>query len=212
MSDPVSLRELMVTSQLRARGISDTRVLQAMLRVPRDQFIDEEYRAKAYEDHPLPIGNGQTISQPYIVALMLESLQLQPTDKVLEVGSGSGYATALLAELAGEVYSIERHADLASQARQAIESLGYKNVTIVTGDGALGYPQAAPFEAILVSASAAQIPSALIEQLAEGGRMTIPVGRDEAQQLQFVRKLNAEIVVSPRELVRFVPLISERER
>lgn len=212
MSDPVSLRELMVTSQLRARGISDTRVLQAMLRVPRDQFIDEEYRAKAYEDHPLPIGNGQTISQPYIVALMLESLQLQPTDKVLEVGSGSGYATALLAELAGEVYSIERHADLASQARQAIESLGYKNVTIVTGDGALGYPQAAPFEAILVSASAAQIPSALIEQLAEGGRMTIPVGTDEAQQLQFVRKLNAEIIVSPRELVRFVPLISGREK
>ena len=212
MSDTASARELMVASQLRARGVSDTRVLQAMLRVPRDQFIAEEYRAKAYDDHPLPIGSGQTISQPYIVALMLESLQLQPTDKVLEVGAGSGYATALLAELAGEVYSIERHAELASQARQAIESLGYKNVTIVTGDGALGYPQAAPFQAILVSASAAQIPFALIEQLAENGRMMIPVGSDEAQQLQFVRRVNGEIVVSPRELVRFVPLISERER
>lgn len=202
----------MVASQLHARGISDARVLQAMLHVPRDQFVAEEYRSKAYDDHPLPIGDGQTISQPYIVALMLESLQLKPTDKILEVGTGSGYATALLAELVSHVYSIERHAELAAKAQQMIESLGYTNVTIVTGDGSLGLPPAAPFEAILVSASAAHIPSALIGQLAEGGRMIIPVGTDDSQQLQFVRKIHGEAIVSPRELVRFVPLISEREQ
>jgi protein-L-isoaspartate(D-aspartate) O-methyltransferase len=212
MFDSASARERMVASQLHARGISDARVLQAMLHVPRDQFVAEEYRSKAYDDHPLPIGDGQTISQPYIVALMLESLQLKPTDKILEVGTGSGYATALLAELVSHVYSIERHAELAAKAQQMIESLGYTNVTIVTGDGSLGLPPAAPFEAILVSASAAHIPSALIGQLAEGGRMIIPVGTDDSQQLQFVRKIHGEAIVSPRELVRFVPLISEREQ
>ena len=155
MSDPTAARQQMVDSQLRARGISDPRVLDAMLRVPRDEFVPEPYRAQAYEDHPLPIGDGQTISQPYIVALMLESLQLTPTDKVLEVGTGSGYVTALLAELAAQVFSIERHPALAESARERYRRARlYAMSEIFTGDGTLGLPASAPFDAILVSAAA----------------------------------------------------------
>src|SRR5579863_705268 len=150
MDRQTTARQLMVESQLRARGISDARVLDAMLRVPRHEFVSEPYRAQAYEDHPLPIGDGQTISQPYIVARMLESLQLMPPDRVLEVGTGSGYATALLAELSAEVFSIERHFVLAESARDVIATLGYGNVRIFTGDGTLGLPSFAPFDAILV--------------------------------------------------------------
>ena len=167
-------RQLMVDSQLRDRGISDPRVLDAMLRVPRHEFVPEPYRAQAYEDHPLPIGDGQTISQPYIVARMLESLQLTPNDKVLEVGTGSGYVTALLAELAAQVFSIERHASLAESARNLLAALGYTNVRVFTGDGALGLPACAPFDAILVSAAALEVPPALLSQLRDGGRMIIP--------------------------------------
>ncbi len=197
----------MVDSQLRGRGISDPRILEAMLCVPRDQFVADACRAQAYEDHPLPIGDGQTISQPYIVALMLEALELKPTDKVLEVGTGSGYATALLAELAGEVFSIERHPMLAEGARQIIAALGYGNVEIISGDGSLGVPANAPFDAILVSAAAPMPPPALLTQLSDAGRMIIPVGTDDAQQLQFIRMINGLPVISLRELVRFVPLI-----
>jgi protein-L-isoaspartate(D-aspartate) O-methyltransferase len=211
MPDPTAARQLMVDSQLRARGISDPRVLDAMLRVPRHQSVPEPYRTQAYEDHPLPIGDGQTISQPYIVALMLESLQLTPADKVLEVGTGSGYVTALLAELAAQVFSIERHPALADRARSVLAVLGYTNVQVLTGDGALGLPAAAPFDAILVSAAAPDLPVALLAQLQDPGRMIIPVGSPDSQQLQFVRKIDGQLIVSLRELVRFVPLVRNYE-
>ena len=197
----------MVESQLRVRGISDPRVLDAMLRVPRHEFVLAPYRAQAYEDHPLPIGDDQTISQPYIVAIMLEYLQLMPTDKVLEVGTGSGYATALLAELAAEVFSIERHPALAEKARDVLNKIGYKNVQVLAGDGTLGLPAYAPFDAILVSAAAPDLPQPLIAQLSHSGRMIIPVGTDDSQQLQFIRMVDGNPVVTSRELVRFVPLV-----
>jgi protein-L-isoaspartate(D-aspartate) O-methyltransferase len=211
MPNPTTARQLMVDSQLRDRGISDMRVLDAMLRVPRHEFVPEPYRAQAYEDHPLPIGDGQTISQPYIVALMLQSLQLTPGDKVLEVGTGSGYVTALLSELAGQVFSIERHASLAESARNLLAALGYTNVRVYTGDGALGLPACAPFDAILVSAAALHLPPALPAQLRDGGRMIIPIGSSDSQQLQFIRMVNGQALNSLRELVRFVPLIPNQE-
>jgi protein-L-isoaspartate(D-aspartate) O-methyltransferase len=211
MSSPAIARELMVASQLRDRGISDPRVLEAMLRVPRHEFVPEPYRAQAYEDHPLPIGDNQTISQPYIVAVMLEALQLRPSDKVLEVGTGSGYVTALLAELAKEVFSIERHPALASKARDLLARLGYSNVHVFAGDGTLGLPAAAPFDAIMVAAAAPDLPPALIAQLNDQGRMIIPIGTDDSQQLQLVRMVGGQPIITPRELVRFVPLISNRD-
>jgi protein-L-isoaspartate(D-aspartate) O-methyltransferase len=211
MSDPATARRLMIDDQLRSRGISDPRVLDAMLRVPRHEFVSPEQRAQAYEDHPLPIGEGQTISQPYVVALMLEALQLAPDDKVLEVGAGSGYATALLAELAAQVYAIERHDVLAVSARDVLARLGYNNVRVLTGDGSLGLPAVAPFDAILVSAAAPDLPSALIAQLREGGRMIVPVGTGDSQQLQFIRIVNGQPVITQREAVRFVPLIQNGE-
>jgi len=211
MPNLTNARQLMVDSQLRDRGISDTRVLDAMLRVPRHEFVPEACRAQAYEDYPLPIGDGQTISQPYIVALMLESLQLTANDKVLEVGTGSGYATALLADLAAEVFSIERHASLAESARNLLSTLGYRNVHVITGDGALGLPDNAPFDAILVSAAALHLPPALPAQLRDRGRMIIPIGSSDSQQLQFIRMVNGQAVTSLRELVRFVPLVPGEE-
>jgi protein-L-isoaspartate(D-aspartate) O-methyltransferase len=208
MFNPTTARQFMVDSQLRDRGISDPRVLDAMLRIPRHEFVPEPYRAQAYEDHPLPIGDGQTISQPYIVALMLESLQLKPDENVLEVGTGSGYVTALLAELAAQVFSIERHAALAENARSLLAALGYSNVRMLTGDGVLGLPGCAPFDAILVSAAAVKVPPALLSQLREGGRMIIPIGSPDSQQLHFIRMVNGKAVDSLREPVRFVPLVS----
>jgi protein-L-isoaspartate(D-aspartate) O-methyltransferase len=211
MPDLTTARLLMVDSQLRDRGISDPRVLDAMRRVPRDRFVPEPLRGQAYEDHPLPIGEDQTISQPYIVGVMLESLQLAPSDKVLEIGAGSGYTTALLAELTTQVFSIERHAVLADRARDLLSTLGYTNVRIFTGDGTLGLPSIAPFDAVLVSAAASSLPSKLLAQLCEGGRMIIPVGTGDSQQLQFIRTINGRAVISLRELVRFVPLIPDRD-
>lgn len=211
MLDPAAARRLMVDDQLRSRGISDHRVLDAMLRVPRHEFVSPAHRTQAYEDHPLPIGEGQTISQPYVVALMLESLQLAPDEKVLEVGAGSGYATALLAELAAQVYSIERHDTLAASARDVLSRLGYTNVKVLTGDGTLGLPAVAPFDAILVSAGASTVPAALVAQLSEGGCMIVPVDTGDSQQLQFIRIVDGRPVISPRELVRFVPLIPNEE-
>jgi len=201
----------MVESQLRARGISNPRVLDAMLRVPRHEFVPEPYRAEGYEDHPLPIGEGQTISQPYVVAVMLELLQLSGTEIVLEVGTGSGYVTALLSQLAAKVFSIERHADLASISGETLARLGYANVQVFTGDGSLGLPSVAPFDAILVSAAAPNVPPALLSQLRESGRMVIPVGSSEAQELQFIRMINGQPQITRREPVRFVPLISGGE-
>ena len=199
----------MVETQLRARGISDERVLAAMQRVPRDRFAPERYRDQAYEDHPLPIGEGQTISQPYIVALMLQALVLRETDKVLEIGTGSGYLTALLAELAADVVSIERHASLAEAARALLSEMGYRNVHVIAGDGSHGFSQSAPYDAIIVSAAAPQLPQELLDQLADGGRMIIPIGPEDTQQLQFIEKRDGEIHNTWRELCRFVPLISE---
>jgi protein-L-isoaspartate(D-aspartate) O-methyltransferase len=211
MLDPTAARQLMVDSQLRARGISNPHVLDAMLGVPRHEFVPGPYRSQAYEDHPLPIGDNQTISQPYIVAVMLEALQLQPTDKVLEVGTGSGYVTALLAEVAAQVFSIERHPALAERARELLAALGYANVQVFTGDGTLGLPDIAPFDAIIVSAAASEPPPTLIAQLREQGRMIIPVGTGDSQQLQFIRVVNGNPVITPRELVRFVPLINGQQ-
>ncbi len=202
------LRRRMVEYQLRSRGITDERVLDAMARVPRHEFAPERFRAQAYEDHPLPIDEEQTISQPFIVATMLQALALKPTDRVLEVGTGSGYVTALLSELAGEVISIERHAALADAARQLLSRLGYDKPKVMTGDGSQGYPALAPYNAILVSAATARIPQALLAQLADGGRMIIPVGSEDAQQLQLIHMQNGQPQLELRELCRFVPLVA----
>jgi protein-L-isoaspartate(D-aspartate) O-methyltransferase len=203
------LRRRMVETQLRDRGITDARVLDAMARVPRHEFTPERYRSQAYEDHPLPIGEGQTISQPYIVALMLEALRLSPVDRVLEVGTGSGYVTALLAELVQQVFSIERHASLADNAKKLLAHLGYSNVSIIVGDGSHGFAAGAPYNAILVSAAAARLPEALVAQLCEGGRLIIPVGSPESQQLQLIEIENGQPKVILKELCRFVPLIMD---
>jgi protein-L-isoaspartate(D-aspartate) O-methyltransferase len=202
------LRQRMVDSQLLARGIADERVLDAMARVPRHEFASEPYRDQAYEDHPLPLAQGQTISQPYIVALMLEALALRPGDRVLEVGTGSGYVTALLAGLAAQVISLERHIGLADTARGLLTRMGYANVRIMVGDGTQGFPEYAPYDAIIVSAAAPNVPAALLVQLAEGGRMIIPVGASDSQQLQLIRMEGGQPRITLRELCRFVPLIS----
>jgi len=200
-------RLLMVAEQLRARGIRDERVLDAMAQVPRHEFVRPENRDEAYEDHPLPIGEGQTISQPFVVAAMLEALALRPEDVVLEVGTGSGYETAVLAELVRKVYSVERFASLADRARALLARLGYENVTVCQGDGSQGMPEAGPFDAIAVSAAAPQVPRSLIEQLRDGGRLVIPVGSSFAQQLQLVRKIGDSSTTLYMDGVRFVPLI-----
>jgi protein-L-isoaspartate(D-aspartate) O-methyltransferase len=204
-----TLRQRMVNAQLRARGITDERVLAAMARVPRHEFAPERYRDQAYEDHPLPISEGQTISQPFIVAIMLEAIQLKGHEKVLEIGTGSGYVTALLAELALGVISMERHRALADTARELLARMGCRNVRVVTGDGSRGFPEGAPYDAIIVSAAAPELPHQLVEQLADGGRLIIPVGWNDSQQLQLVEKRNGQLRTSLRELCRFVPLVSE---
>ena len=201
-------RRDMVDSQLRARGIRDERVLAAMSRVPRQEFVSEKYHDQVYEDHPIPIGEGQTVSQPYIVAIMLQALALDPSDTVLEIGTGSGYLTALLAELTRQVYSVERHPPLAGLAEATLARTGYANVEVVLGDGSNGLPEHAPFDAIVVSAAAPQIPAPLFEQLRDdSGRMVIPVGPAQAQALQLVRKQAGQLLVSTLEGCRFVPLI-----
>jgi len=200
-------RQLMVASQLRGRGIRDQRVLDAMAHVPRHEFVADEYRDQAYEDHPIPIGEGQTVSQPYIVALTLDALLLQPSFKVLEVGTGSGYQTALLAELCSHVYSVERHTALARDAEATLARLGYNNVSVIVGDGSQGLLARAPFDAIVVSAAAPQIPMPLLEQLREGARMVIPVGPSQAQELQLVLKRDGRPMVQSLDGCRFVPLI-----
>jgi protein-L-isoaspartate(D-aspartate) O-methyltransferase len=175
-SDPYfDTRRRMVEAQLRGRGILDERVLDAMLRIPRHEFVSEEYKSQAYEDHPIPIGESQTISQPFIVAASLQALNLQGTESVLEVGTGSGFQTALLATLGRLVYSIERHSALAASSEAALDKLEINNVKVVVGDGSYGLVEFSPYDAILVSAAAPAIPRSLFEQLAEDGRMVIPV-------------------------------------
>lgn len=177
-------RQRMVDGQLAGRDIHDSRVLEAFRKVPRHLFVDEVDRGHAYEDYPLPVGCGQTISQPYMVALMTQCLQLRGSEAVLEIGTGSGYQTAILAELASRVYTIERIPELSQRARTLLEQLGYGNIEYKVGDGTLGWPDHAPFDAILVTAGAPQMPKALTEQLAAEGRLVIPVGGRSSQMLQ----------------------------
>jgi len=200
-------RQSMVETQLRRRGVHDERVLDAMLRIPRHEFVSEQYREQAYEDHPIPLADGQTISQPLIVAVALQALNLQGTERVLEVGTGSGYQTALLAVLSRQVFSIERYASLAHSAGTILANLGLENVRVEVGDGSLGWREPAPFDAMLVSAAAPSVPRSLLEQLSEPGRMVIPVGPAQAQELQLVRKFEGRISVEKVEGCRFVPLI-----
>jgi protein-L-isoaspartate(D-aspartate) O-methyltransferase len=200
-------REQMLQTQLAERGIRDPRVLEAMRSVPRHEFVLEEFRDCAYEDSPLPIGDGQTISQPYIVAAMLEHLALRENDRVLEVGTGSGYVTALLSVLCAEVFSVERYESLAQSARAKLLRLGYNNVAIHVDDGTLGWSEFAPFDAILVSAATPEVPPALFEQLRDGGRMILPVGPAWSQELQLIRKVGGRREVTTLEGCRFVPLV-----
>jgi protein-L-isoaspartate(D-aspartate) O-methyltransferase len=203
-------RRSMVESQLRSRGIRDQRVLDAMARVPRHEFLNPQRWNEAYADHPVIIPEEQTTSQPYMIASMLQVAQVQPGDRTLEVGAGSGYQTALLAELAAQVFAVERYESLAAQAREALARLGYKNATVITGDGSLGAPQFAPFDAIVVSAAAPRIPPSLTQQLAPGGRLAIPVGDENQQMLQLARKQpDGSITVHDIEGCKFVPLIGK---
>lgn len=197
----------MVADQIEPREVRSRRVLDAMRRVPRHRFVPERAAGRAYADTPLPIGHGQTISQPFIVGFMTELLELEPSDRVLEIGTGSAYQAAILAELAGEVVTIEIIEPLASDAARRLESLGYRNVTVLHGDGYYGFEDAAPFDAIIVTAAASHVPPPLVAQLKPGGRIAIPVGRAWAQNLLLVEK-DAGGDVSSRNLmaVRFVPL------
>ncbi len=204
-------RDLMVDKQIVTRGVSDNRVLAAMRSVPRHLFLNADRQDHAYRDHPAPIGCDQTISQPYMVAAMTELLALTPSARVLEIGTGSGYQTAVLAEIAVHVTSVERHAALADAARQRLQALGYDNIDVVVGDGTLGHPDAAPYNAILVTAATPEIPEALQAQLALGGRLVAPVGDTKVQQLiTLVREANNETTRHPGIACRFVPLIGEQ--
>lgn len=202
------LRGQMVKQQIIARGVKDANVIRAMKEVPRHLFVPERYRGSAYNDYPLPIGEGQTISQPYIVAFMTETLDLKPEDKVLEIGTGSGYQAAILAELVKEVYTIEIVEKLGNRARQTLEKAGYKNVYVRVGDGYKGWPDKAPFDAVIVTCAPENIPKPLVQQLKEGGRMIIPVGKEGTIQM-LVRGVKEKGRLKTKEVmaVRFVPMV-----
>jgi protein-L-isoaspartate(D-aspartate) O-methyltransferase len=204
-------RLAMVEQQLRKRGIRDTAVLAAMAQVPRELFVGPEYRAQAYDDTPLPIPAGQTISQPYVVALMIEALYLRAADRVLEIGTGSGYAAAVLSRIAHEVYTVERHEELVVYARQRFLELGYGNVQVRHGDGTLGWAENAPYDGIVVAAGGPQIPLSLRQQLAAGGRLVIPIGRQRQRQqlVRITRHHGDRFQQEKLGYVRFVPLIGE---
>jgi protein-L-isoaspartate(D-aspartate) O-methyltransferase len=195
----------MVNDQLRARDITSSRVLAAMRDVPRHLFVPEALRDDAYADHPLPIGLEQTISQPYIVAFMTQALDVEPHHTVLEIGTGSGYQAAVLGKLAGHVYSIEILAPLADRARRTLEELGYRNVTVRTGNGYLGWPESAPYDRIMVTAAPEEVPPVLVEQLKVGGVMAVPVGRGE-QELRILRRTANGLQTLRTLPVRFVPM------
>jgi len=197
----------MIEKQLRRRGVVDRRVLEAMAAVPRQEFVPKELRQRAYEDVPLPIGEGQTISQPYIVAAMTAALRLTGEERVLEIGTGCGYQAAILSVLAKTVYTVEVRSELASAAAARLERLGYANVHVHCGDGTLGLPEFAPFNAILVAAAAPAVPEPLRAQLADGGRMILPVGDSENQELRLIERTGNSFSTSTLEGCRFVPLV-----
>jgi protein-L-isoaspartate(D-aspartate) O-methyltransferase len=205
--DPALRRREMVERQLLKRGIRDERVLAAMLSVPRHEFVPPELVAEAYGDRPLPIGHGQTISQPFMVAAMAEALELLGGERVLEIGAGSGYQAAVLSLLAREVHTVEMHEDLASESGERLRRLGYANVHVHVGDGTLGWPEEAPFEAIVVTAAAPEIPPPLAAQLTEAGRMIVPVGTTEEQRLLRVEKRGDALTTRALYHCRFVPLL-----
>src|SRR5215217_2529473 len=205
-------RDRMVNIQIAGRGVRDPLVLEAMRRVPREAFVEPGFEEFAYEDSPLPIGEGQTISQPYMVALMIEAAEVKPGDRVLEVGAGSGYAAAVLSRIATRVHAIERHPALADTANRRIKRLDYDNIDLRVGDGTLGWPEAAPFDAILVAAGGPEVPQALKEQLAIGGRLVIPVGEEERSQILLKITRTSKKGYDEEDLggVMFVPLIGEQ--
>ena len=204
-------RARMVERHIVERGIRDERVLDAMRTVPREKFIPAELAAQAYADGPLPIGAGQTISQPYVVAVMTAAAELTPDDRVLEIGTGSGYGAAVLSHLAAEVRTVERRHELAADAEKRLRYLGYDNVHVERGDGTLGWPEAAPYDAIIVTAGGPEVPDALRSQLTDGGRLVIPVGSDrQSQSLIRERREGDEYRVDHLGLVRFVPLVGEQ--
>lgn len=211
-SDSFALaREVMVADQIRARGIRAPAVLTAMRKVPRHRFVPAEVTQMAYNDHAVPIGSGQTISQPYIVAYMTEAADISPRDKVLEIGTGSGYQAAILGEVAREVYTIEIIPELADGARKTLAELGYTNVYAKTGNGYLGWPESAPFDAILVTAAPDEVPQALVDQLAPGGKMVIPVG-EIVQNMMIIEKTRNGVVQRRTIPVRFVPMTGKPRR
>jgi len=203
----------MVEKDIKARGVRDKTVLTVMAKVPRHLLVDESIRHKAYGDHPLPIGEGQTISQPYVVALMTEALKLKPADRVLEIGAGSGYQAAVLAELVKEVYTIEIRKTLADRAEQSLKNLGYRNVKVKHGDGYLGWEEHAPFDAIIITAAVNHIPPALIRQLKEGGRLILPLGSTVYHQtLTLATKRKGELDLEQLGAVMFVPMTGEAQK
>jgi protein-L-isoaspartate(D-aspartate) O-methyltransferase len=212
--DPFSAqRQKMVRQDIKGRGVRDQAVLSAMHTVPRQLFVDASYRDQAYADHPLPIGEGQTISQPYVVALMTEAVGLRPGDRVLEIGTGSGYQAAVLAEIVKQVYTIEIRENLADRARRTLDTLGYRNVTVKAADGYFGWEEHAPFDAIMITASANHIPPPLIRQLKEGGRLILPLGSTVYfQTLTLVTKRKGDLDVQQLGGVTFVPMVGEVQK
>lgn len=209
MDDLAQKRFDMVERQIKARGVKNPLVLEALKNVPRHEFIPPALLEAAYEDTPLPISHGQTISQPYIVAVMVEAAEIKPGDAVLEIGTGSGYAAAVVAEIAKQVYTVERIEPLATDAIGRFKNLGYNNIEVKIGDGTLGWQEKGPFDAIIVTAGAPVIPSSLTKQLNEGGRLIIPVGDAIMQHLLRIRKKNGRLIQEILEAVRFVPLIGK---
>ncbi len=205
-----SERRAMIELQLRRRGIHDKRVLEAMFEVPRHEFVPPLYQEAAYDDRPIVIGEGQTISQPYMVAVMTEAAEVEPGDKVLEIGTGSGYQAAILAHLGAEVITMERIARLAEAARERLSRLGYGGIQVIAEDGSSGYPAGAPYSGIVVTAAAPAVPRVLASQLAEGGRLVIPVGSLQFQILQVIRKSGEGLTVKDLDPCQFVPLVGKQ--
>jgi len=212
VGDLTAQRNAMVEEQMEARGISDPATLAAMRAVPRHEFLPLRLREEAYSDYPLPIGHGQTISQPYIVAFMTEAIRAQPGEKILEIGAGSGYQAAVLAQMGADVYTIEIVEPLAAMARQTLERLGYTNAHVKHGDGYRGWPERAPFDAVVVTCAPEKIPPDLIAQLKDGGRMIIPVGGGMEQELVLLRKHGDKVEKQFVLPVRFVPMTGEAEK